>query len=40
MRDNLVNHRFKESSDENLMVDIPNGIKKDFGIDLTLHRPI
>jgi hypothetical protein len=38
MRDNLMIHRFRENSNENLMVDIPKAIKKEYGIDLKFVR--
>lgn len=38
MRDNLMIHRFKEIPNENLMEDVPNAIKKEFGVDLKFVR--
>lgn len=38
MRDNILIHRFKESSNENLMLDIPSAIKKVYGVDLKFVR--
>lgn len=38
MRDTILIHRFKESSNENLMLDIPSAIKKVYGVDLKCVR--
>ena len=38
MRDNLMIHRFRENSSENLIVDIPKAIKKEYGVDLKFVR--
>lgn len=38
MGDNLMIQRFEELPNENLMEDVPNAIKKEFGIDLNFVR--
>lgn len=38
MRDNILIHRFKESPNQNLMLDIPSAIKKVYGEDLKFVR--
>lgn len=38
MQDNILIHRFKESPNENLMMDISSTIKKVYGVDLKFVR--